>query len=83
MWLVYLRFDDSGQVVTMHVRTTNKEGVKDVLRRAEQHGYTNTSKLVEYATFYASGTIKLPQPSSQFHDHAEFVRRWEKVKNGD
>ncbi len=80
MWLVYLRFDDQGQVVTMHVRTSNKAGTADIIERAEQHGITLTARLVDYAAFYASGTIKMPHPSASFHDHGEFVRRWELVK---
>jgi hypothetical protein len=77
MWLVFLRFADQGEVVTTHVRTSNKKGVEDIVKHAEQHGFTPTSRLVEYIGFYASGTIKLPQPNSKVQDHAEFLRRWE------
>ena len=81
MWLVYLRFDDRGQVITTHVRTYNKSGVGDIINRAGQHGFTLTTRLVEYMAFYASGTIKRPQPSSGFLDHGEFVSKWEQVVN--
>ena len=79
MWLVYFRFDDQGEVVTMHVRTDNKRSVDALVKCAEQHGLTSTSKLVEFMAFYASGTIKRPQPSSKFYDHNEFSRKWESV----
>ncbi len=79
MWLVYLRFDDQGDVVTMHVRTGSKSSVETLVKCAEQHGLTPTSKLVEFMAFYASGTIKRPQPSSMFYDHDEFSRKWESV----
>ena len=79
MWLVYFRFDDQGEVVTMHVRTGSKAGVETLVKYAEQHGLTATSKLVEYMSFYTSGTIKQPQPSSKFYDHNDFSRKWESV----
>jgi len=59
MWLVYLRFDDQGAVKTYHGRTHNKDTVQELLRLAEQRGLTPTAKLVEYAAFITSGTIKL------------------------
>lgn len=59
MWLVYLRFDDQGTVRTYHVRTYNKQEVENILKRAEKHGLTPTSRMVEYAAFIVSGTIKL------------------------
>ncbi|HET9221891.1 MAG TPA: hypothetical protein VFO07_05270 [Roseiflexaceae bacterium] len=49
MWLVYLRFDDGGQVQTYHIRTSNKPTVADLIGRAERHGLTPTAKLVEHA----------------------------------
>ncbi len=79
MWLVYFRFDDQGEVVTMHVRTNNKTGVDTLVKCASQHGLTSTAKLVEFMAFYASGTIKRPQPSSMFYDHNEFSQKWESV----
>lgn len=79
MWLVYFRFDDQGEVVTMHVRTGSKSSVSTLVKYAEQHGLTSTSKLAEYMAFYTSGTIKQPQPSSKFLDHNEFTRKWESV----
>ncbi len=77
MWLVYLRFDDEGDVITTHVRTNSKDSVAEIIKKAETHGFTPSAKLVEYIAFYASGTIKLPQPNSKVQDHPDFVRRWE------
>ena len=79
MWLVYLRFDDGGQVQTYHIRTYNKATVADLIARAERHGLTPTAKLVEYAAFIVSGTIKLKPmivPNFHFYLHEEFVERW-------
>jgi hypothetical protein len=81
MWLVYLRFDDEGQVVTTHVRTSNKSRVQDIIGRAKRHGFTSTARLVDYMAFYSSGTIKRPQPSSGFLEHGEFLSMWEQVGN--
>lgn len=80
MWLVYFRFDDQGEIVTMHVRTGSKSDVNTLVKCAEQHGLTQTSKLVEFMAFYTSGNIKRPQPSSKFYDHSEFGRVWENIK---
>lgn len=82
MWLLYLRFDDQGQVKTYHVRTYNKLDVQQLLSLAEKHGLSATSKLVEYAAFIVSGTIKLKPmivPNFHFYLHEEFIRRWKKV----
>jgi hypothetical protein len=38
MWLVYLRFDDQGQVKTYHVTAENKKAVDEIYALAEQHG---------------------------------------------
>ena len=38
MWLLYMRFDDKGEVKTYHVRTGSKADVLDLLALAEQHG---------------------------------------------
>jgi hypothetical protein len=79
MWLLYLRFDDGGQVKTYHVRTYSKSDVADLIARAERHGLTPTSKLVEYAAFIVSGTIKLKPmivPNFHFYLHEEFIERW-------
>lgn len=83
MWLVYLRFDDGGQVKTYHIRTYSKNDVTDLIARAERHGLTPTSKLVEYAAFITSGTIKLKPmivPNFHFYQHEEFIERWEAVE---
>lgn len=82
MWLLYLRFDDQGEVKTYHVRTGSKANVLDLLALAEQHGLTSTARLVEYAAFAVSGTIKLkPMIVSNFHFylHSDFVERWKAV----
>ncbi len=82
MWLLYLRFDDQGEVKTYHVRTGSKADVLDLLALAEQHGLTATARLVEYAAFAVSGTIKLKPmmvPNFHFYLHTEFVERWQAV----
>jgi hypothetical protein len=79
MWLVYFRFDDQGEVRTYHVRTGNKTDVQELLDHAERHGLTPTSRLVEYAAFIVSGTIKLKPmivPNFHFYEHADFLERW-------
>jgi hypothetical protein len=79
VWLVYLRFDDGGQVQTYHIRTYNKATVAELIAKAEGHGLTPTAKLVEYAAFIVSGTIKLKPmivPNFHFYLHEEFVERW-------
>ena len=80
MWLMYLRFHDQGAVKTYHVRTYNKDTVQELLRLAEQRGLTPTAKLVEYAAFITSGTIKLKPmivPNFHFYLHEEWVSRWQ------
>ena len=82
MWLVYFRFDDQGEVKTYHIRTSSKTDVEMLVRLAEKHGLSKTAKLVEYAAFIASGTIKLKPmlvPNFHFYLHEEFVRRWNEV----
>ena len=84
MWLLYLRFDDKGDVKTYHVRTGSKADVLEFLAMAEQHGLKATERLVEYAAFAVSGTIKLKPmmvPNFHFYDHTEFVERWTAVHN--
>ncbi|MFL5803876.1 MAG: hypothetical protein ACJ8CR_19300, partial [Roseiflexaceae bacterium] len=79
MWLLYLRYDDGGQVKTYHVRTYNKTTVADLIARAERHGLTPTARLVEYAAFIVSGTIKLKPmivPNFHFYLHEDFVEHW-------
>ena len=78
MWLVYLRFDDNGQVKTYHVTAENKKVVDETINLAEQHGLKLSEKLVEYAFFYARGTMKPKHvPNFHFYKQAEFVRRWQ------
>ncbi len=84
MWLLYLRFDDKGEVKTSHVRTGSKADVLELLAMAEQHGLKPTERLVENAAFTVSGTIKLKPmmvPNFHFYDHPEFVERWQAVHN--
>jgi hypothetical protein len=79
MWLVYLRFDDQGTVKTYHVRTGSKQDVQHLLSLAEAHGLTSTSKLVEYAAFAITGTVKLKPmmvPNFHFYVHDDFIERW-------
>ncbi|HRQ39601.1 MAG TPA: hypothetical protein PLD25_16965 [Chloroflexota bacterium] len=45
MWLVYLRFDDQGQVQTYHVTAVNKTAVNHIYHLAEQHGLPLTARL--------------------------------------
>jgi hypothetical protein len=85
MWLVYFRFDDQGEVQTYHIRTGSKDDVRDLLARAERHGLTPTARLVEYAAFSVSGTIKLKPmmvPNFHFYEHAEFLARWHAAEDG-
>lgn len=82
MWLVYFRFDDAGAVRTYHIRTYGREGVNELLKLAEQRGLSPTAKLVEYAAFITSGTIKLKPmlvPNFHFYDHQEWVQRWKEA----
>ncbi len=83
MWLVYFRFDDQGQVKTLHVRTGSKADVAYLLSLAEKHGLTRTAKLVEYAAFSISGTIKLKPmmvPNFHFYQHDDFIARWKEAE---
>lgn len=80
MWLVYLRFDDQGQVKTYHIRTYSKADVEHLLKLSEKHGLSLTARLVEYAAFIVSGTIKLKPmlvPNFHFYMHEDFIKRWE------
>lgn len=81
MWLVYLRFDDRGQVQTYHVTAENKAAVDEIYRMAEQRGLSQTARLVEYAFIYSSGTLKPKQvPNFHYYPRSEFVDRWRKVE---
>src|SRR5437867_1715039 len=82
MWLVYLRFDDQGQVKTYHVRTSSKDDVTALIALAEKHGLTTTAKLVEYAAFIVSGTIKLKPmivPNFHFYLDEDFLAKWKEA----
>jgi hypothetical protein len=86
MWLLYLRFDEQGSVKTYHVRTGSKQDVQYLLKLAERHGLAAAERIVEYAAFAISGTIKLKPmlvPNFHFYEHAEFIRRWEVVERGE
>ena len=79
MWLFYLRFDDRGHVQTYHIRTYNNATAAELITKAEHHGLMSTAKLVEYAAFIVSGTIKLKPmivPNFHFYLHEEFIERW-------
>lgn len=82
MWLVYLRFDDQGQVKTYHIRTSSKEDVNALFALAEKHGLTSTAKLVEYAAFIVSGAIKLKPmivPNFHFYQDEDFLAKWKEA----
>jgi hypothetical protein len=82
MWLVYLRFDDQGQVKTYHIRTSGKVEVQALIALGEKHGLTTTSKLVEYAAFITSGTIKLKPmivPNFHFYLDEDFLAKWKEA----
>lgn len=82
MWLIYLRFDDNNQVVTQFVICPNKVTVGHIITLADQHGLTESARLVEYESFYSSGTIKANKgPNSTIYHHTQFVSRWERVEN--
>jgi hypothetical protein len=79
MWLVYYRFDDQNEIKTYHIRTYSKADVQALLSLAEKHGLSKTAKLVEYAAFIVSGTIKLKPmivPNFHFYLHEDFIARW-------
>lgn len=82
MWLVYLRFDDQGQVKTYHIRTGSKDGVDALFALAEKHGLTTTAKLIEYAAFITSGSIKLKPmivPNFHFYLDEDFLAKWKEA----
>ena len=81
MWLIYLRFDDNGEVMTYHITAPTRKIVDSVLALAEQHGLTKLAKLAEYAYFYSRGTMKPKHvPNFHFYTATEFTERWEKAK---
>ena len=59
MWLVYLRFEGNGRTKVGHVRCANKEDAQALVERGRTPGASfEGSRLVEYALFYAHGTIQ-------------------------
>ncbi|MEM7112048.1 MAG: hypothetical protein AAF614_06420 [Chloroflexota bacterium] len=76
MWLIYLRFDVAGQVLTYHITASTKKEVDAVCAIAEQYGPAKSARLVELAYFYARGTIKPKHvPNFHFFKAAEFIER--------
>jgi hypothetical protein len=84
MWLVYVRFDDKGEVQTYHIRVRTQREVRELQALVERHGLTPTAKLVEYAVFSAGATIQ-PRtvPNFHYYEHAEFVKRWQAAEAPD
>lgn len=83
MWLIYLRYDDGGEVDTYHLLANNKKTMDAMLHKAQAHGVTKTAKLVEYAAFYSSGTIKKRLaivPNFHFAEESRFWERWEEIE---
>ena len=80
MWLVYLRFDDNSQAKTYHVAAENKHSVDAIFAMVEKHGLSSTEKLVEYAFFYARGTMKPKHvPNFHFYNRLDFEAKWQEV----
>ncbi len=78
MWLLYFRFDDQGEVVTMHVRTKRKSEAVEIIAMAKERGFTPTAKLVEYALFSSNLTIyPITIPNFHYMLEDEFRRRWQ------
>ncbi|MCI0557727.1 MAG: hypothetical protein MN733_04475, partial [Nitrososphaera sp.] len=72
-------FEDGNEIKTYHVTAGNKIEAEKILALAEKRGLSSTSKLVEYAIFYAHGTIKPKHvPNFHFYKNSEFISRWEK-----
>lgn len=81
MWLVYLRFENGNEIKTYHVTAGNKIEAENILTLAEKRGLSATSKLVEYAIFYAHATIKPKHvPNFHFYTNKEFISRWEGIE---
>ena len=76
-WLLYLRFDDEGEIVTMHVDARGHP--YELLRMAEQRGFTPTQKLQEYAYFHVGGIVKQAvTPNFHYYSSEEFKERWQR-----
>jgi len=81
MELVYLRFDDNGEVNVMHVLVRKAGDTTNITGMAEKHGFTPTARLVEYWIFALGGPLKSDSGySSQFIETSQFKRRWELVE---
>ena len=81
MWLLYLRFDDQGQVVTMHMECSSQRQAKEVLEHAKQHGLTPTARLVEYALFNSTKRIYAHTvPNFHIYSPWEFLEGWKRVE---
>ncbi len=77
MWLVYLRFDGNGEGKTYHVSADTKWHVDKILAMAQKHGLSKSEWLVEYAYFYARGTMKPKHvPNFHFYKWPEFEEKW-------
>lgn len=80
MWLLYFRFDDQGQIITMHVRCRYKRDAEAILKLAERRGLTQTAKLVEYALFGSGATIQpYTVPNFHYFTAEDFQKRWGEV----
>jgi hypothetical protein len=76
-WLLYFLFEDQGQVKSYHVTARNKVEADQIFKLAEQRGLSPTARLVEYAVFYARGTVRPKAvPNFHFYRAGEFEERW-------
>lgn len=80
MWLLFLRFDDRGQVVTMHVRCQRRSVADEIFGLAKHHGLTPTATLVEFASFRSELAIQ-PVIAPGVHQYAaeQFRALWYRV----
>ena len=81
--LLYLRFDDEGKIVTMHIVCGGVLGarvsVRECLDMAEKRGFTPTQKLQEYAYFHVGGVVKKAvTPNFHFYYSEKFKGRWQR-----
>lgn len=74
MWLVYLRYDDEGDVCTYHAGADNKAEAMALLAKAGERGPTETARLVEYAVFYSGRKIRAKE-APNFHMDPGFLRK--------
>jgi hypothetical protein len=81
MWLLYLQFDDKGQILVWHVRCRLKRDAEAVLQMARQHGLTVTATLTEYALFRAGLTIQgYWIKNDRYLMDDDFRRLWQRVE---